>query len=124
VIAVPPQAVTLVALAAINAGKAVIVGKPFASSVGDCDVMIEAAGKNNRLLTVRHNRRWDLGIMTVRKTINDGLIGKVFSIQSHVHIFSDLPDAKTNWRKKQGGGWLIDMGAHMSIGFFAWLIRL
>ena len=113
VIAVPPQAVTLMALAALNAEKAVIVEKPFAPSVRECDMMIEAAEKNDRLLTVHHNRRWDLGFMTVRKAMGDGLIGDVCSIQSHLHTFSDLSNAKTNWRKKQGGGWLIDMGAHM-----------
>ena len=57
------------AVAAAQAGKHVVVDKPFAVTVEEADALIALAEERGRLLTVFHNRRWDSDFLTVRKVL-------------------------------------------------------
>ena len=70
---------------AANAGvKGIVCEKPFASSVDDCDRMIEACEANKTLVTVDHTRRWQLPFERAREAIEDGDIGKVMQITGNM----------------------------------------
>ena len=61
---------------ALEAGAHVLVEKPLASTLQDCDTMIEAARKNNLKLGVISQRRWYPPTLRVKRAIDDGKIGK------------------------------------------------
>lgn len=107
-------------LAALHAGKHVVVDKIMALSVREADDMIATAEKNERLLTVFHNRRWDSDFLTVQHAIELGALGDIYRVESVVdrhHTtppFGPPPDPLP-WRmsKARGGGPFRDWGAHL-----------
>ncbi len=96
---------------ASKAGKHVITEKVMCLSVAEADEMIETAEKAGKMLTVYQNRRWDGDYLTVKKVMDSGVLGRVFSIESSVNGFWAPP----GWRaiKAHGGGMLYDWGAHL-----------
>src|SRR4051812_34603964 len=57
------------ARAALEAGKHVVVDKPFTVSVAEADALIDLAKARGRVLSVFHNRRWDGDFLTVEKVL-------------------------------------------------------
>lgn len=55
--------------------KAVYVEKPFANSLADADIMIDACRASGTVLQVGHQRRWLKGTVYTRNAIRDGAIG-------------------------------------------------
>lgn len=102
-----------------NAGKHVVVEKPMCITVAEADAMIDAAKKNDKMLSVFHNRRWDADFLTIKKTIDEGLIGEVFHIEASIGGYAK---PGTWWRssKEISGGALYDWGAH----FLDWILNL
>jgi predicted dehydrogenase len=102
---------------ALLAGKHVVVEKPFTVTVAEADELIALAKKQNRVLTVHHNRRFDSGHNTVKKVIADGKLGRLVEYEVHYDRFRRelRPDA---WREKPlpGSGILYDLGAHLIDG--------
>ena len=108
-----------VCVAASNAGKHVVVEKPMCLSGSEADEMIAAAAKAGKMLSVFHNRRHDADYLTIKKIIEEGLIGEVFHIEASIGGFS----APGNWwraDKRISGGTLFDWGAH----FLDWILNL
>jgi len=66
---------------ALNAGFHVLCEKPLAISVSDCGEMIKAAEKNNRRLFAVKQNRFNPPVSAVKQAIDDGILGKIFSIQ-------------------------------------------
>lgn len=103
----------------LMAGKNTIVEKPMCITLEEADEMIEAAQKNNLMLSVFHNRRWDGDFLTVEKVVQEGRIGKIFNIEAYMGSFSK---PREWWRaeKEISGGNFYDWGAH----FLYWIILL
>ena len=66
VLATPSATHADLAVRAMNAGKHVVTDKVICLSLADCDRMIEAARRNDVLLSVFQNRRWDGDFLTLR----------------------------------------------------------
>jgi len=104
------------AIAAIEAGANVLVEKPFASSLTDCDAMLEAARRNNRQIGVICQRRWYPPVQRVKKAIDAGKIGK--PVFGTVNMLGWRDDAYYNsdaWRGTwdgEGGGVLVNQAPH------------
>ena len=62
---------------ALEAGKHVIVEKPFTPTVEEAYELIDTAQKHNRLLSVYHNRRYDSDFRTVAKVLQDNWLGDI-----------------------------------------------
>jgi len=120
IIATPNDVHMELAIAAAAAGKNVISEKPVALSVAQLDEMIAAAKRHNVLFTVHQNRRWDKDFRIAKTTIEKGLIGKTYIIESRVHGPNGIIHG---WRaeKEHGGGMLYDWGVHM-IDQLLWMI--
>jgi scyllo-inositol 2-dehydrogenase (NADP+) len=100
------------AIAAMEKGKHVVCEKPVAMSSVELQEMLKAAERNKVLFTVHQNRRWDKDFKIVSKVVEDGLIGKPYTIESRVHGSGGVIHG---WRayKVSGGGMLLDWGVHL-----------
>ena len=112
VIATPHNTHEELCIQAMNAKRHVVTDKIMCMTVEEADRMIAAAKRNKVFFSVFHNRRWDGDFNTIRKVIDEGLLGRVFQIESSVGSYGF---ARRGWRgdKEQAGGHLYDWGAHM-----------
>lgn len=104
------------AVAALDAGSHVLVEKPLAASIEDCDAMIEAAQRNGRQLGVISQRRFYAPSMRIRKAIDTGQIGapalgtiQMLGWRDEAYYQSDP------WRGSwsgEGGGVLVNQAPH------------
>lgn len=113
VIATPNLSHFPLARAALEAGKHVVVDKPFTVTVEEADALIALAAAKGRMLTVFHNRRWDGDFLTVRDVVSSGRLGEVMLFEAHWDRFR--PAIKQGWREVPAGGagLLADLGPHM-----------
>lgn len=113
VIASPNDTHFALARAALEAGKAVVLDKPFVLSAHDADILIALAEKKGLLLTVFQNRRWDGDFLAVSNALQTNRVGEVLLAEFRWDRFR--PDAGTAWRNSSapGAGLLWDLGPHM-----------
>lgn len=97
---------------AASAGKHVITEKPAALSVQELDEMEAACQQAGVFFTSHQNRRWDRDMLTVKKACDEGLLGKIFTIESKLHSGNGYMH---EWHlyKKYGGGMIYDWGVHL-----------
>lgn len=76
-VCLPPSAHCEAAIHALNHGCHVLVEKPMASSLEECDKMIRAAGENNRLLSVVCQNRFKTPMERVHRMLEEGTGGRV-----------------------------------------------
>jgi len=99
---------------ALNAGKHVVVEKPFTPTVTEADELIQLARKNNRILSVHHNRRWDSDFLTIKKLLKEKKLGVIVEYEAHFDRFRN--EVKDGWKEKSeipGSGILFDLGSHL-----------
>ena len=101
-----------IVISSLLAGKNVICEKPVALSTADFDDMVAAAEKSGKLLSVHHNRRWDVDFLAMKGLVASGEIGEVINIESRIHGSRGIP---SDWRchKPYGGGMVLDWGVHL-----------
>jgi len=114
VIATPNASHFELARAALAAGKHVVVDKPFTVSVAEADQLIATAQREDRLLSVFHNRRWDADFLTLQRVISAGMLGRVVNYEAHFDRFRPALKAGA-WREQDapGAGILYDLGSHL-----------
>ncbi|KPK84459.1 MAG: oxidoreductase [Bacteroides sp. SM23_62_1] len=102
------------ALAAIQAGKHVVVEKPFTLKVCEADDLIAASGKTGKLLSVFQNRRWDGDFLTVQKIINEGLLGRLVEYEAHFDRYRNYLQPES-WKEQaaSGTGTIYNLGSHL-----------
>jgi len=66
---------------ALQSGFHVVCEKPMAISVQDCGDMIQAAEKANKRLFIVKQNRFNPPVVAVKKLIDEGRLGKIFSVQ-------------------------------------------
>ena len=99
---------------ALNAGKHVVIDKPFTNTVAEATELISLARKHRRLLSAFQSRRWDADYLTLRKVLADGALGEVAHFESHYDRYR--PEPRQRWRELPGPGsgiWF-DLGAHLA----------
>jgi scyllo-inositol 2-dehydrogenase (NADP+) len=111
VIASPNATHFEIAKAALEAGKHVVVDKPFTVTVAEADGLIGLAESRGLKLTVFHNRRWDGDFLTVRRVLPE--LGKIMLYHAHWDRFR--PGLRNGWKEVANGatGVLIDLGPHL-----------
>ncbi len=98
---------------ALEAGKHVVVEKPFTVTVKEGEELIELAGKKNRVLSVFQNRRWDGDFMTVRKVIENNLLGRLVEFESHYDRYRNFIKEST-WKEDPAMTSILDdLGSHL-----------
>ena len=107
------------ALQCLNAGKNVVLEKPFCITIDEANAMIDTARANGLMLSLFHNRRWDGDYLTIRDIIDRGLIGDVFHIECGGGSYGH-PGFWWRSEKAISGGVMYDWGAH----FLDWTLNL
>lgn len=99
---------------ALLADKHVLVEKPFTVTSAEADELLELARRQNRILTVYQNRRWDSDFKTVKKVLDSKLLGNLVTYEAHFDRFRNEIKPDT-WKEenKPGSGILYDLGAHL-----------
>ena len=115
VIAAPNRAHVQLAGAAIAAGLDVVVDKPLAGDHAAGNGLLELARRFGQTLFVFQNRRWDGDLLTVRKLIEDGELGRVYRFESRFDRWR--PEVSVAWRERpdpeEAGGLMYDLGSHL-----------
>jgi predicted dehydrogenase len=107
-ITTPPQTRRELVLEAIGAGVPVIADKPFAPSAEVGRELDSAAKAKGVTLGVFHNRRFDADVLTLRKVLEGGRLGRLWRL----HSCMDLDDPNT-LEAGPTGGLLRDLGSHL-----------
>ena len=102
-----PQTVAL-----LRAGKHVLVEKPMATSVAECDAMIEAAREGGASLMVAHCWRFHEEVQALRRRIAAGELGEVVKTRGYGAHAGWGPTSWFTDPELAGGGALVDMGVH------------
>ncbi|HXA56674.1 MAG TPA: oxidoreductase [Candidatus Acidoferrum sp.] len=113
VVATPNETHFELARRCLNAGRNVLVDKPFTVTSEQSALLIRLAEKRKLLLTVYQSRRFDGDFKTVRKILAAGTVGRLVMFESHFDRFR--PTLKNAWREKPGpgAGMLYDLGPHL-----------
>lgn len=99
---------------ALEAGKHVVVEKPFTQTSDEGRELIRLAEEKHLVLTVFQNRRWDGDFLTVKKVIQERMIGRVVEFESHFDRYR--PAVQTaSWKEQAatGAGIVYNLGSHM-----------
>lgn len=109
---------------ALEAGKHVVLEKPFANTSAEAAELVRIANNSGRILSVYQNRRYVSDFRTIRQILDQGLLGEVHEFEAHYDRYrtEERPQA---WREKPepGSGILFDLGAHLidqALTLFGW----
>jgi predicted dehydrogenase len=99
------------AIAALRAGKHVLIDKPFATSLPGARAVAQAAERSGRLLTIFHNRRWDADFLTLSGLIAEDRLGEIVHVESRFDRWR--PVRADTWKEAREGGSWFDLGPHL-----------
>ncbi len=98
----------------LEAGKHVIVEKPFTVNVEQADELIALAKKQNKILSVYQNRRYDSDYKTIKKVLSENLLGELVEVEMHFDRFrEELSPKEHKETPGPGAGVLYDLGSHL-----------
>ena len=97
---------------AMAAGKNVICEKPVTLNSQELVEIMEASKKYGKVFTIDQNRRTNKDFVLMKRKVEEGLLGKVYHIESRVEGSRGMP---SGWRtlKALGGGMMLDWGVHL-----------
>jgi predicted dehydrogenase len=114
-VATSNDALAPVTMAAIEAGKHVLVEKPAARNPGELVPLIAAAEKKGVRVQVGFNHRYHPALQQARKLVDSGVMGPMMYIRAR-YGHGGRPGYDKEWRAKpeiSGGGELLDQGVHL-----------
>ena len=114
-IALPNYLHAPTAIAAFEAGKHVLLEKPFAMNITEAKAVAAAAKKAGKVLMVGMNQRYPANAQTIRQVVKRGDIGNVYHARAYWRRRAGAPKFGT-WfgdKRQAGGGCLLDIGVHL-----------
>ncbi len=112
VVSTPPASHAPWSLAALEAGKHVVVEKPFAISTQEADAVLAVAAERGLVAACYQNRRFDPDHVAIRSAVDAGLLGTVFHIEAFVGGYGH-PCNLWHSDAEVSGGAFYDWGAHV-----------
>ena len=98
----------------LQSGKHIIVEKAFTATVSEAQELQILASKNNLMLSVFQNRRWDSDFKTVRKIVEDGVLGELVDVSFAYDRYNPALSPKLHKEiPRPGAGILHDLGPHL-----------
>lgn len=114
-IATPPSTHAEIAMAALAAGKHVLIEKPMASSLAECDQMIQCAKDAGRVLSVVAQNRFRTPMMKLKQILDSGVIGRVLHVAVESYWWRGPQYYDLWWRgtwESEGGGVTLNHAVH------------
>jgi predicted dehydrogenase len=99
---------------ALEAGKHVVIEKPMTNTIEEGKELIELARQKRLVLSVFQNRRWDSDFLTIRKILDDHLLGRVVEFNASWDRYRNYIQPNT-WKEvtAPGSGLLYNLGPHL-----------
>ena len=122
IVAVPHHLHSAVATGLLAHGIHVLVEKPMALSMAECEAMISGAKRTGAILAVGLVRRYLYSHQLLRELISQGFLGKIetFDVREG-QVFGWPAVSDAFFRRETGGGVLADIGAHVLDSVLWWL---
>jgi predicted dehydrogenase len=99
---------------ALQHKKHVLVEKAFTTTVAEARELVELAKQEERILGVFQNRRYDSDLKTVKKVLDEGILGEIKEVEFHYDRFTIELSPKAHKETVNGGsGLLHDLGPHL-----------
>ncbi len=111
IVSTPPNTHAEWALRCLDAGKSVVVEKPFCLTVEEADRQIGAAAERGLTLAVYQNRRWDPDYLALKQIVRSGQLGEVFHYESFIGGYGH-PCNYWHSDESISGGAIYDWGSH------------
>jgi scyllo-inositol 2-dehydrogenase (NADP+) len=99
--------------AALEAGKHVVVEKPFIHEVEEGEALINLAVKKKRILTVFQSRRWEGDFLTIKEIIHNNMLGRLVNYEAHFDRFRNF--IRDSWKENPDvkSSTLYNLGSHL-----------
>ena len=96
------------------ANKHVLVEKPFTATTEEAEELILLAKRQEKILSIFQNRRFDSDFLTVKKIIEGNFMGEIHSFEIHFNRFKPVLNPK-KWKEivGAGSGIIYDLGSHI-----------
>jgi len=123
-ICTPPFCHAEIAINCLNAGRHVLVEKPMAASLKECDEMILAAAASGKILSVVAQNRFRSSVWNLKRVLESGMIGKIVHVQVDSHWWRGHSYYDLWWRglwEKEGGGCTLNHAVH-HIDMLGWMM--
>lgn len=111
----PPSTHADLAVAALEAGKHVLLEKPMASSLEECDRMLEAQRRSGKVLSVVAQNRWQTEVVRLKEVLASGKAGDILHAQVDSHWWRGHAYYDLWWRgtwASEGGGCTLNHAVH------------
>jgi scyllo-inositol 2-dehydrogenase (NADP+) len=114
VVATPNLSHFEIAKRCLEAGRHVVVDKPFTPTLAEAEELARTAEQHGRLLTVYHSRRFDGDFQTVIQLVEAGILGELAEYEVRYDRFRPTPKPNA-WRERAepGAGVMFDLGPHL-----------
>src|SRR6266849_6344061 len=114
VIATPNETPYSFARQCLEAGRDVVVDKPFTTTLEEAVSLVQFAKGANRLLTVYQNQRYDGDFQAIRQIVEAGTLGRIVRLETSYDRFRPQPKPGA-WREtaRPGSGILFDIAPHL-----------
>jgi scyllo-inositol 2-dehydrogenase (NADP+) len=114
VLATPNQTHFELARKCLEAGKHVVVDKPFTTTSAQAVELLELAGQKGLVITPFQNRRWDGDFLTIQRLWDSQLLGRLVEFESRFDRFRNF-SRPGSWREQPGvgSGVFFDLGPHL-----------
>ncbi len=119
IVSTPPNTHAAISMAMLEAGKHVVVEKPFCLNTAEADSMIQLAERQRRALTIYQCRRWDADFLAIQQVLASGVIGPLFHIETFIGGYSH-PCNYWHSHEAISGGVFYDWGSH----YIDWILQL
>src|SRR5208337_2615024 len=98
---------------ALQAGKHVVVEKPFTLHAGEAEDLINLAIRKQLVISVFHNRRWDGDFITIEKIVENAMLGRLVEYIAHFDRYRNF--IQNSWKEEKitGTGTLYNLGSHL-----------
>lgn len=110
----PPESHTALAVEALRQGRHVLVEKPVALTLADCDALVAAAAGAPGLAMAGFHMRWHRLLARAREIVSSGVLGRLESIRSTWYSPRG-DDTAPPWKRTRvtGGGAIVELGVHL-----------
>lgn len=116
VVATPNHLLAEIAIAALAAGKHVLMEKPMGRNLAEARAIHDAAGASTGVLHVGFNHRFHPAIRRALELVAGGAVGRVLNVRAR-YGHGGRPGLEHEWRSDPecaGGGELLDQGVHLA----------